>query len=461
MSYTKKELEDKKVVELRPICRKLGISTKECNGKKAEIISLILKASKGASPKKSPAKKDKKTKEDKPKKVKKTESPKKPKTPKKTSPKKTSPKKDSPKKSPPKSIKINENLSAMTVVELKARAKSLKVDLPTKGSGANGGVLKSDIIRAIKDFESRKVGETGKAIRISPVKPKTPKKESPKKESPKKASPAKPKTPKKSSPVKASPKKTSPTSKKASKFCAVKGKNTCGDDKPICRVTDGKCIKKSKSGEPRGVKTLKKELGADYYHDEKSGFVGKKEDVMKYLKFKDKVEEVKKSPVKVDKVEKAKKVNSKCGTASMKGVEGYKKCKDTEVCDIFTGQCEEPTEKLMSGKISLIVDGRTIIGDKATIEKLHKSIGGTISLTGKKDSDISKKSKSKKVVIDEKTDLMSIEPPKASPKKPKAAKSSPAKPKPVRTGTSSSSVMESREKIYETFTKCLSEIGSK
>lgn len=457
MSYTKSELEEKKVVELRPICRKLGISTKECNGKKAEIISLILKSSKGASPKKSP-KKDKasKSKEDKPKKKsKKTkeDKPKPKKSPKKTSPvkSKTPSKSASPtsKKSPPKSIKINENLSAMTVVELKARAKSLKVDLPTKGSGANGGVVKSDIIRAIQDFESRKVGETGRVIKISPVKQKTPKKASPKKESPKKTSPVKLKTPKKSS--------------KAAKFCAVKGKNTCEDDKPICRVTDGKCIKKSKNGEPRGIKTLKKELGDDYYFDEKSGLIGKKEDVLRHLKLQRKAssepsKEVSKSPVKVDKVEKSKKVSPKCGTVSMKGVEGYKKCKDTEVCDIFTGQCEEPTEKLMSGKISLIVDGRTIIGDKATIEKLHKSIGGTVSLTGKKEK--TKTPKAKKVVIDEKTDLMSIEPPKASPKKPKA-KASPAKPKPVRTGTSSSSVMESREKIYETFTKCLSEIGSK
>ena len=455
MSYTKKELEEKKVVELRPICRKLGISTKECNGKKAEIISLILKSSKGASPKKSkistPVKKDK-AKGDKSKAPtkSKTSTKSKTKTAKEEKPKTKSPTKSSktPKKSPPKSIKINENLSAMTVVELKARAKSLKVDLPTKGSGANGGVVKSDIIRAIQDFESRKVGETGRAIKISPVKQKTPKKASPKKESPKK-----------SSPKKESPKKSS----KAAKFCAVKGKNTCEDDKPICRVTDGKCIKKSKNGEPRGIKTLKKELGDDYYFDEKSGLIGKKEDVLRHLKLQRKAssepsKEVSKSPVKVDKVEKSKKVSPKCGAASMKGVEGYKKCKDTEVCDIFTGQCEEPTEKLMSGKISLIVDGRTIIGDKATIEKLHKSIGGTISLTGKKEK--TKTPKAKKVAIDEKTDLMSIEPPKASPKKPKA-KTSPAKPKPVRTGTSSSLVMESREKIYETFTKCLSEIGSK
>jgi hypothetical protein len=411
------------------MCKSLGISEKECQkSKKDEVIKLILKSSKKSVS--SPKKTQKKIKESPKKKVKKTQSPKKVENKPKT------PKNDYPKKSPAKTMKITENLATMTVPELKTRLSTLGIDIKNvKGSGKTGGVLKQDIIRAITDFESIKIGETGKSIKLSP------KKVSPKKVSPKKVSPKKV--------VKKVPDTT---------HCMAHGKNNCDGDSPICNVVSGKCLKKTKSNEPRGAKTLMKEFGDEYYFefDEKTGtgIVGKKSDVMKHTTLKAKGKKTKK--IDEDEVK-----HKTCGSSKMKNVKNYKKCDKDEVCDVLTGKCHEPSEKLMKGLLTLVIDDRKMVGDRATIESLQKKIGGEIITDAKKSSSkkASPKKASPKKVVDEDEDLGAVVK-KISPKK--TSNDISQKPSKKKSGKVSekinTTVSESRETIHEIFMKCLSEL---
>jgi hypothetical protein len=408
------------------MCKSLGILEKECQkSKKDEVIKLILKASKKSVS--SPKKTEKKVKDSPKKKAKKTQSD----TPKKVEKKPKNTKNASPKKSPAKPMKITENLATMTVPELKTRLSKLGIEIKNvKGSGKTGGVLKQDIIRAITDFESIKIGETGKSIKLSP------KKVSPKKVSPKKV-------------VKKVPGTT---------HCMAHGKNNCDGDSPICNVVSGKCLKKTKSNEPRGAKTLMKEFGDEYYFefDEKTGtgIVGKKSDVMKHTTLKEKGKKTKK--IDEDEVK-----HKTCGSSKMKNVKNYKKCDKDEVCDILTGKCHEPSEKLMKGLLTLVIDDRKMVGDRATIESLQKKIGGEIITDVKKSSakKTSPKKTSPKKVVDEDEDLGAVVK-KTSPKK--TSNDISQKPSKKKSGKVSekinTTVSESRETIHEIFMKCLSEL---
>jgi hypothetical protein len=77
---------------------------------------------------------------------------------------------------------------------------------------------------------------------------------------------------------------------------------------------------------------------------------------------------------------KGKKISKYCGRSSgMKKIERYKKCNEKEVCDVGTGYCVPSTSSIKKGRYTLEVDGRSLIGDKETIDKLHKTLGGSIT----------------------------------------------------------------------------------
>ena len=222
---------------------------------------------------------------------------------------------------------------------------------------------------------------------------------------------------KKSPPKKASPKKGAkktakkPAAKKASP--AKVGRSTCTSDQVLVLET-GKCVKKTKTGAPYGEAALKKKYGDDYIYDEELGVVGRQAEVDSYRS----EIEPKKTPSPPKKVVVPKK-SSPPKKVAKKVAKKAKRCDDLEdpvicgeeqVCKANTGRCVADTAAARKGMSELKVDGRTIIGDAATIKSLQGVLGGTISSPSKPAAG---KKVAKKV------------PKKASPKKASPKKASP------------------------------------
>lgn len=212
-----------------------------------------------------------------------------------------------------------------------------------------------------------------------------PKKISPKKISPKKISP------KKISPKKTSPKKTK--KKKVKSTITLAQQLKCNDRKlyegKFCDTKTGKFVAKNATGKPRNEKQFKDLYGDDYVVNEKFGIFGPKDSVDKHIKFWKEESGV----FGVKKTKKGKKISKYCGRSSgMKKIERYKKCDEKEICDIGTGYCVPSTSSIKKGRYILEKDGRSWIGNKETIDKVHKILGGSISI-GEKFSPKSVRSK--------------------------------------------------------------------
>jgi hypothetical protein len=422
---------------------------------------------------------------------------------KKTSPRK-SPKKKSPpkKKPPPKKNKV----SSTKVLTIVSSPKGMKVPSVDKLTA----VQALEALKTYKQFQGltdyqvkKKLGVTKavdirQALRTLMDNPGSPVTALKKKDSPKK-SPLKKKkaSPKNSPPKKKAPPKKSPKGLK----CADKEYDRSTQ---FCNTKTGKIGKLTKKGRPHGEEGIKKNIGETYTFNEKYGFVGSEEDVeahiehMKKTKAGKKVKEVKKlsppkntppkksppkkkkttPPKKTKKVKAAEKTKKQkpgtpvkqktpvktkraCAAADMESFDGYDRCDIGEVCNVMTGKCIDDTEQNRAGLSSLMVDGRDIIGDRETIEKLHKHLGGKISAY-KKTTEATPKAttpprtiKSTKLAKEKKNATPKKSPAK-SPKK--SPKKSPSKEQKETKKSDGTMVTASREDIYRTFTECLASL---
>lgn len=351
--HTEASLKKKTVKELRELCIKLGLGP--CYRKsKAVLIQKILDGKKApdASAKKAPVKARKKA-----------------------------------------TIKVEENLEKMTVAALKALVLREKIDVPLVGSGKNGRLLKKDLVMAIVDHRARSSGK--KEIKVP--KPEkltkstlTKMKVSDLRKRCREMGIVDCKTVKyigkatlidlilagKKADVKPKPApkpKVVTPEKKASFKCGTKDKRKCPAPK-ICDVHSGKCVSRTKKRglTKRAEDSRRKIYGDDYYFDEDLGLVGRKEDVLEHIKYWGLDTPSKPKPAPKPRTSK------KC-TAKKDPL----MCDSGELCDADTGKCIEDTPSVRKQWI-LEVNGRTIVGKKAAIERLQKVLGGEVSSPSKK-----------------------------------------------------------------------------
>ena len=67
-------------------------------------------------------------------------------------------------------------------------------------------------------------------------------------------------------------------------------------------------------------------------------------------------------------------VNKKCGEENMTNVNNYTKCEDDKICNVSTGRCIANTNVNKKNKSTAIIDERTFVGDKETIDKLSSQL---------------------------------------------------------------------------------------
>ena len=280
-----------------------------------------------------------------------------------------------------------------------------------------------------------------------------------------------------------------------------------------CNTKTGKCISTIKSGRPRGEKKLMEEFGDDYYVDEKHLLVGTKKDVKGTVEHWRKSKTSKGSPPKAPKklqsplkkpspAKKPKKLPSPpkkpspvkqktpkkktptkkpkvskvpakgCGASDMTTFDDYDECPKEKVCNVLTRKCVANNAANRRGNSLLNVGGRIILGDKGTIEKLQKVLGGDIEggkPSPKKPSPIKPNEeeegdisiKPSKLNKKPKSPPKNKSPPKdKSPAKEKPKKPSPKKPSPIKP-VQGVGVSDARAKVWKTFTDCLKEQGAK
>jgi len=224
-----------------------------------------------------------------------------------------------------------------------------------------------------------------KTTKPKAVKPRTP---SPSKSKVTKSKDTKPKTSVKSKVTRSSPKKDLP--KSITLFCYDdNGKYACADDE-FCNATDRSCVKSTKAGKPWGQPTLEKKFGSDFTFDQSHRLIGRKEDVAAHIALLKKLGSSAKA-TKATKATPAAKASKSKGTPKASkaskasaAVEKALKCQDTvcadgQSCNADTGRCKKFTDKDRKGKYQLEVEGRVIIGSKASIEKLRDILGGEVS----------------------------------------------------------------------------------
>lgn len=178
-------------------------------------------------------------------------------------------------------------------------------------------------------------------------------------------------------------KKETPKKKKVSKKkyrCGPRDKRKCPPPK-VCDVGTGACVSRTKAGKlnKRARESREKKYGAEYYFDEEHGLVGREQDVMDHLEYWGLLPG--EEPVRPPALPTPKKV----GQCTDK--DDPLLCDEGEVCYARgkTGKCVEDTDKTRKNRHILeTADGRVIVGGKATIEKLQKTLGGTISTPEKK-----------------------------------------------------------------------------
>jgi hypothetical protein len=497
-------LDKMKLPELRKILKEYNISESDIQGSgkggnvlKSDIILAIKDRSSQEHDGKSMTLKSKK------------KSPPKKKVAAKKSPKKSPAKKKkvSPKKSPPKKKKASPE-KVLTIVSSPKGMKVSSVDKLTAVQALEA--LKTyKQFQGLSDYEVKKklgvtkVADIRQALRTLMDNPKSPivalKKVSPKKSPPKKKKASPKKSPLKKKKV--SPKK-SPLKKKKEKTSLKCADKEYDRSTQFCNTKTGKIGKLTKKGRPHGEEGIKGNIGATYTFNEKYGFVGSEEDVKAHIDHIKKVKNVKepkksppkektppkksppkktskkKSPPKKSPPKKTKttkttkaqkpgtpvkpktpvKIKRACAAGDMESFDGYDRCDIGEVCNAMTGKCIDDTEQNRTGLSSLMVDGRDIIGDRDTIVKLHKHLGGKISVYKESKEATPKKSTPVRTI---KSTKEAKEKKKATPRKSpaKSPKKSPAKPSAKETKKSDGTmVTASREDIYRTFTECLASL---
>ena len=164
---------------------------------------------------------------------------------------------------------------------------------------------------------------------------------------------------------------------------------------------------------------------------------------------------VKKTPQKPAKKlpQKPTKVKRACAAADMTDLQEYDECTIGEVCNVLTGKCIKDTNENRQGLSSLVIDGRDIIGDRETIEKLHKHLGGEMTIYKEPTPVKTPRKTPVKTPVEE--------PPKRTQKSTKAQKKKEEVVKPTtpeKKKSDGTAVTASREDIYRTFTECLASL---
>jgi hypothetical protein len=174
---------------------------------------------------------------------------------------------------------------------------------------------------------------------------------------------------------------------KISSFKCGSKKNKCSPK--ACSVESGDCLPVLTTGELyNSVKSAQKQVhGKDYYFDKDSGLVGREVDV------KDHIKHWNSSKSQSDKLNRSKSKDKRRCDLKI----NPSKCDDDQLCSASTGDCVLDTDSYRKGKYILNTDGRLIVGNKDTIEKLHDILGGNITIADKiKEDNSPKKSSAKK-----------------------------------------------------------------
>lgn len=180
----------------------------------------------------------------------------------------------------------------------------------------------------------------------------------------------------------------------------------------------------------------------------------------------------------------------------MTNIKDYTACDNNNVCNVSTGNCVADIARNKSGKTTLEVDGRVIVGDVDTITKLQAAIGGVMKAVKAVRGNKSKKpvnapasARAKKSIEDRiaqfthvgeddevqrlKNKLASLKkktpPKKKTPAPIKVPSATPPKkktPTPIKARSATPlqggiDVTASREDIRRTFIECLSKLGAK
>jgi hypothetical protein len=155
--------------------------------------------------------------------------------------------------------------------------------------------------------------------------------------------------------------------------CGTK-KNKCAPK--ACSVDSGECLPVLSSGDLyKSVEYNQQVLhGNDYYFDKKSGLVGKKADVNDHIKHWNSSKSQSKRSSSKPKSQIKKRCDSKINPLN---------CEDDQLCSADTGSCVNDTASYRKGKYILDTDGRLIVGNKDTIEKLQNILGGNITIADK------------------------------------------------------------------------------
>jgi hypothetical protein len=356
-----------------------------------------------------------------------------------------------PKVAKPKKVASDgDEYSKMKVVELKALCKSRHVPV------SECNVNKQPLIDLLKALD---------AVKLKPTKAtKEPKEKA-----------TKPKVAKKE---KVAKKKPSPATKKPSPKKASASKKTCKPDScpdGFCILESGECVGKTKTKTPllkdlnkHGVTS--KSYKEEYEYDAALGVVGLKSHVAAYRKSLGGETVVPKKEKVVAK--KTAKKAFKCYDSAASD------CASGDICST-TGKCVKDNDKNRKGKLVLVVDGRSIIGSKETIEKLQKTLGGEIVGAEKKivrpatppkpvkekkpkakKTKSPKKPKEMEILVgdsdDEELETLRTKSPKIIPKTKTPVIST--KPMMIEEPIISGSVDLRKKEIQETFKKCLSRL---
>jgi hypothetical protein len=235
---------------------------------------------------------------------------------------------------------------------------------------------------------------------------------------------------KKVSPKKVSPKKkASPKKAKKAARCDDQEDYVECEDGSVCNAATGRCIKDT------GVN--RKKYPASITLKDGRKLIGSEESIEKIREiFGDQVEEVSK----------------RCDDED--GV-----CEDDQVCDGDSGECTADSEDIRSKKrYELDVKGRKIIGTKATIEKLHKKLGGKVKSLDDEAKRLKELLAEEKEVSGEAAKLeeqISKRKKKSPKKKEVAVKPVEEKKKESPKPKESVKVEMEKQKIYDTFKRCL------
>ena len=235
-----------------------------------------------------------------------------------------------------KVLRVTENLDKLTVPQLKERIVAAGIRLKDiKGSGANGNVLKADLVRALIDHEAR--SQKGKSIALSRSSSK--------------------RSRGKSIDFPSRSKKAHLTFSRPKRLlvCDEDGHNKCPANH-VCHASNGRCLKLTKNGRPFGEAALIKGM-KNYQYNDRYRLLGESDDVNAHVDFWSEGQKSRRAqtqPVKPPQSVRPETVKRKSPKRSLTCDEnGHNKCPPRFVCRTSDGKCVKKVKGRPIGESTL------------------------------------------------------------------------------------------------------------